>query len=125
MQRDSAETECAKQDRESLRLVHGAGEYYGGLTGELGEQVYEVKVFIFIREEEVVLQQGVDGLVLVCGDTDADGVLEGGALQGFDFRGHCCAEEVGVAAFSGEDFEDFVEDGAEVEVEESICFVHY
>lgn len=48
---------------------------------------------------------------------------EGGALEGFDFGGHGCGEEVGATVF-GQDFEDLVEDGAEVEVEEAVGFVH-
>ena len=54
------------------------------------------------------LEEGRDGLVRGTGDADADGVLEGGSLEGFDFRGHGCAEEVGVSVFPWENLQDLV-----------------
>lgn len=70
-----------------MGLVHGAGEDDGGVAGEIGggEEVHEIEVFGFVREEEVVLEEGVDGLIFVGGDGDAEGVLEGGSLQRFHF----------------------------------------
>ncbi|KAJ4307616.1 hypothetical protein N0V94_009674 [Neodidymelliopsis sp. IMI 364377] len=80
-------------------------------------------VLVLVGEEEVALQQSGDDLVAGAGDGDADGVLQGGTLEGFDLGGHGGGEEVGVAAVTGQDLEDLVEDGAEVEVEQTIGFV--
>ena len=123
VQGDSAEAEGAQEDCDSLCFVYGTGEDDGGLASELVEQVDEVEVLVLVGEEEVVLKQIGDSLVFVRGNGDAEGVGEGGALEGFNLRGHGCGEEVGVP-FAREDFEDFVEDGAEVEVEEAVGFVH-
>ena len=123
MQRDGAEAEGAEEDGEALGFVDGAGEDDGGLAGEFVEEVDEVDVLVLVGEEEVGLEEGGDGLVFVCGDGDAERAGERGALEGFDFRRHGCGEEVG-AAFAWEDFEDLVEDRTEVEVEESVGFVH-
>ena len=81
---------------------------------------------MFVRDEEVVLVEGGNGLVFVRGDGDTDGGGEGGALQGFDFGGHGGGEEIGVPAGGGVGklFEDFVDDGAEVEVKQAVGFVH-
>ena len=126
MERDGAEAEGAEEDGEALGFVDGAGEDDAGLACEGGaEQVGEVVVLELMRDEEVVLQEGADGLVFICGDGDAGWVAQGGALEGFDFRGHCCGEEVCVPGGAvREDFEDFVDYGAKVEVEEAVGFVH-
>ena len=48
--------------------------YYGGLSHELVAEVDEIHVFLHVRSEDVVLDKGGDGLVLVRADGDADGV---------------------------------------------------
>ena len=116
VQRDGAEAEGAEEDGDALGFVDGAGEDDGGLAGEFVEQVDEIEVLVLLREEHVRLEEGGDGLVFVRGDGDAEGVLERGALQGFDFGGHGRGEEVGVSILVREHFEDLVEDRAEVEV---------
>ena len=90
MEGDGTEAEGTEEDGEALGFVHGAGEDDGRVAGEgvAGEKVHEVEVFVFVREEEVVLQEGVYGLVFVRGDADAERVLQAGALQGFYFAGH-------------------------------------
>lgn len=123
VQRDSAEAEGTQEDGEALRLVHSAGEDDGGLAGKVVEEIDEVSVLVGVGDEEIALEEGGDGLVLVGADLDAQRVAEGGALETLDFGGHGGREEVG-AALTGEDFENFVEDGAEVEVEETVGFVH-
>lgn len=92
------------------------------MAGEFVDEVDEVGVFVLVRAEDVVLQEGLDGLVFG-GDAHAEGVGEGGALQLFDFGGHGGGEEVGVAFF-WDDGEDFVDGWAEVQVEELVAFVH-
>ena len=49
--------------------------------------------------------------------------MDRGALQGLDLGRHGGGEEVGFT-LAGEDFEDFVKDWTEVEVEQTISFVH-
>ena len=75
-------------------------------------------------EEDVGLEEGGDGLEPGCAYGDAERVGEGGSLEGFHFRGHSCREEK-CSSFAREDFEDFVYDGAEIEVQEAIGFVNY
>ena len=45
-------------------------------------------------------------------------------MKGFHFAGHGGGEQVGASLLAWEDFEDLVEDGAEIEVEEAVGFVH-
>ena len=104
-------------------FVYGAGKDDGRLAGELVEKIDEVEVLVFVGEEEIGLEEGGDCLVFVCRYGNAEGVGEGGALKGFHFGGHGCGEEVS-ASFFREDFEDFVEDGTEVQIQETVCFVH-
>ena len=78
---DGAEAEGAQEDGEALGFVDGAGEDDGGLAGVVVEEGDEVEVFVFVREEEVGLEEGGHGLVFVCGDGDAEGVGEGSALE--------------------------------------------
>ena len=99
MQGDGGEAERAGEDGEALGLVHGAAEDYGLGARVLVQEVDEVEIFVLLGEEEIVLEEGGDGLVLG-GDGDANGVSEGGALEGFDFGGHGCGEEVGAPGFS-------------------------
>lgn len=68
-----------------MGFVDGPREHDGGLAGVFVEEVDEVDVFVFVRDEKVTLEQGGDGLVFVAGDGDAERVGEGGALEGFDF----------------------------------------
>ncbi len=47
--------------------------------------MYEVQVFVHVREEEVGLKESGDGLVLVFRDANAEGVGQRSALEGFNF----------------------------------------
>lgn len=73
------------------------------------EEVDEVDVFVFVRDEDVALLEVLDGLVGGAGDADADGVVQGGAGEVVEFGVHCGGEEHGMP-LAGEDLQDFVED---------------
>lgn len=83
----------------------------------------EVKVLVLMREEEVALQQCGDDLMRRTRYAHTHGALESGALQALDFGAHGCGVEVGASSFTWYHFEDLVDDGAEVEVEEAVGFV--
>lgn len=121
---DGGEAEGAEEDGEALRLVDGAGEDDGGVAGVLVEEVDEVEVLVLVGEEGVGLEEGGDGVVFPRGDGDAQRVGERGALQRLDLGRHGGGEEVGAPLAAREHFEDLVEDGAEVEVEQAVGFVH-
>ncbi len=123
VQGDGAEAEGAQEDGQALGFVHSAGEDDGGLAGGFVEEVDEVDVLVLVGDEEVGLEQGGYGLVFVGRDGDPQRVRERGALEGFDFGRHRGGEEVG-ASFAREDFEDLVQDRAEVEVQQPVGFVH-
>lgn len=57
------------------------------------------------------------------GDGYSERILEGGTLEGFDLGRHGSGKERCASFFAWEDSEDFVDDRAKVEVEESICFI--
>ena len=54
---------------------------------------------------------------------DANRIGQTGTLQLLHLRGHCRREEVG-RTLSRNDFEDFVDDRAEVHIQQSVGFVH-
>lgn len=87
------------------------------------EEVDEVDVFEFVGDEDVALEEILDGLVGGIGDGDLHGGLEGGTCEVVEFGGHGGGEKHG-AALAGQDLEDLVEDRAKVEVEETVGFVH-
>ena len=113
MERDGAETKRAEEDGDALGFVHGAGEDDGSMAEVLVDEMHEVDVFVLVGDEDVLLDEGEDGLVRVGGDADAEGVVERGSLEGFHFGGHGGAEEVCVSPFSRQDFEDLVKDGSD------------
>lgn len=66
-----------------------------------------------MRDENIALEEGGDGLVFVAADAYSERVFQTCSLQAFNFRAHCRGEKVG-ASLPGEDFEDFVENWSEV-----------
>ena len=56
-------------------------------------------------------------------DANADWVLQSCALKTLYFGRHGSREEICVSSFSGQYFQDFVQDGAEVEIEQAISFI--
>jgi hypothetical protein len=143
---DCGEGEEAEEDGETLGVENGADEDDDGVAGEGVGEVDEVEVLVLHGNEEVVLEEGRDGLVPVQDsegesvlrkpsskarprnelgrNLELDGVAEGGALELGDLGGHRSGEEVGVALLARKDLEDLVDDWAEVEVEETISLVH-
>ena len=97
-----------QQKRQTLCLMHCAREQNTAFPREGVEEVDEVDVFVFVRDEDVALLEVLDGLVGGAGDADADGVVQGGAGEVVEFGVHCGGEEHGVP-LAGEDLEDFVE----------------
>lgn len=117
MQWDGAHAEETEEDGDPLGLDDGPREDNDCLAGEFVAEVDQVGVLVHVRHEEVVLHEGGDGLVLGRRDADFQGVTQTGALQAFNFAGHGRREEE-CASFAGEEFEDLLENGPEVHVQE-------
>ena len=88
MERDGAHAEGAEQDGEPLGFEDGACEDDDCLAGELVAEVDQVCVLLHLREEEVVLDQGGNGLVLGRRHADLQWVAQTGPLQALDFARH-------------------------------------
>jgi hypothetical protein len=65
VERDGREGEETEEDGDALRVDDGADEDDGGKAREGVEEVDEVEVFVFEGDEEVVLEEGRDGLIPV------------------------------------------------------------
>lgn len=78
---------------------------------------------MWMRDKEVALEEGGDGLVFAAADADTEGISQTCSLQAFDFRAHSCGEEI-CSSFSWKNFEDFVENWSEIQIEKPVCFVH-
>lgn len=107
-----------------MSVDDGADKDDGRQAGQGVQQVDEVQVFVLEGDEEVVLQQGRDGLVFPR-DFEFNRVAQGRALQFRDFGRHRCREEVRPTTFARDHFEDLVDHGPKVEVEQSVCLVEY
>ncbi|KAJ6445392.1 DNA-directed RNA polymerases I, II, and III subunit RPABC4 [Purpureocillium lavendulum] len=106
VKRDGAEAQRPQQDSDTLRLEDD-----------------EICVLADLRDEDVVLQEGRDGLVLVGADADLDGVPQTGALQALDLGAHGSREQKG-AALARDELEQLVDAGAKVHVQQAIGLVH-
>lgn len=91
-------------------------------AGKLVREVDEVGIFVLEREEKVRLNERRDRLVLRR-DFELDGPRKRSPLE-FRYLGRHRGAEQESSTFSRDDFEDLVDDGAEVHVEKSIRFVH-
>lgn len=101
-----------------------------------------MKIFVLHWNEEVVLEKGRDGLVpatrrklalrnasersesLLGGYLKLDGVTKGSTLKLGNLCSHRSGEEVGVTLLARDDLQDLVDDGTEVEIQQSISLVH-
>lgn len=63
VERDGGEGEETEEDREALSVEDGSDEDDEGLAGEGVREVDEVEVLVLHWDEEVVLEEGRDGLV--------------------------------------------------------------
>src|SRR5690606_3461995 len=122
VERNSLKSEGAKEEGNSLSFVDGTGEDDSRLAGEFVDQVDEIGVFVGEGEENVGLEESLDGGVFG-GNRDTSGIMKRGTLELFDLGCHGCREEVSVALL-WDHFEDLVENGTEVHIEETIGFVH-
>ena len=78
---------------------------------------------MWVRDEDVGLEKGRDGLVLVAADLDTERITERGTLEGLDLRGHGGGEKVGTA-LAWQNLQNLVENWTEVEVEKTIGLIH-
>lgn len=84
---DSLKIQELERQYQLQRRVTSRRENDGLLAGHLGQNVHKVCLLVNGRPEQVVLLQGVHGLVLVV-HFNQHGVVQGRSLQLLHFGGH-------------------------------------